>query len=619
MCGLTGYIGSGDATVLQRMTEALAHRGPDADGVYVDPDAPVGLGHRRLIILDAEGGRQPMWNEDSTIGVVFNGLIYNHRTLRRDLEALGHVFASDHADTEVLVHGWRAWGRDLFLKLDGMFACAVFDRTKGTVTLARDRFGEKPLYVGTSSDAVVFGSELTALRAHPALADVPLSDIALKKFFAHGFFPAPHTPYQGVEKIKPGCLATIDVGTREIKHESYWRFTLGGHAPPPGTPDDWAEELHALLGDAVNSRLEADVPLGFFLSGGIDSSAVVSYAAEKQTAADLKTFAIGFRETSFDESPWAEEMALHAGTTHHVEICDLDAAEREIPDLLSKLDEPLGDPSILPTHILCRFARAHVTVALSGDGGDELFAGYDPFRVLHRAQLYDQWVPKPVHAAVKSLAAMLPRSDANMSFDFVLNRGLRGLKHPASQWQPRWLGALSPEDITDLFNSPTAAEELYSEAIEAWAACPSDHIVDKSLDFYTRFYLPDGVLTKTDRASMAVGLELRSPLLANAVTDFAQQVPWTVKLKGRTTKWILKHALRDRLPAGILARKKKGFGIPLTRWLRHMEPPNSSVSNLDSTWLTKRWRDHAAGRRDDRAALWCWLALAQGSTGRDAA
>jgi asparagine synthase (glutamine-hydrolysing) len=612
MCGLTGYIGHGDQAALARMTSALAHRGPDDETTYIDDDAPVGLGHRRLIILDADGGKQPLWTADGAIGVVFNGLVYNHRDLRRELEALGHVFASDHADTEVLVHGWRAWGGDLFAKLDGMFACAIYDRGAGTLTLARDRFGEKPLYVAAMPDAVVFGSELTALRAHPSVAAAPLSEIALKKYFAHGFFPAPHTPYLGVEKIKPGCLVTFDVKTRSRRDACYWRFTVGDQDPPAGNEDDWATELNALIGEAVSSRLEADVPLGFFLSGGIDSSAVVSWAAEGRDAADLKTFAIGFHETSFDESPWAEEVALHVGTTHHVEICDLDAAERDVPDLLQRLDEPLGDPSILPTHILCRFARPHVTVALSGDGGDELFAGYDPFRVLARAQAYDRLVPKPVHAAVKHLAALLPKSDANMSFDFVLNRGLRGLKHPENQWQPRWLGALTPEDIADLFNSATDAEDLYSEAIAAWDACPGDHIADKTLDFYTRFYLPDSVLTKTDRASMAVGLELRSPFLANAVADFARRLPWHVKLKGRTTKWILKRALRDRLPADILGRKKKGFGIPLARWLRHMAPPQNAVNGLDATWLKGRWLDHAAGRRDDRAALWCWLALAHG-------
>ena len=612
MCGLAGFVGTGDEQDLRTMTEALVHRGPDGEGYYRDHHVPVYLGFRRLIILDPDGGHQPMWDADGTIGVVFNGEIYNHRALRKDLEAQGHRFLSDHADTEVLVHGWKAWGRDLFARLDGMFALAVFDRNASTVTLARDRFGEKPLYVATRPDAVVFGSELTALLNHPSVKDVSVSKTALQKFFAHGFFPAPHTPYDGIHKLKPGHLLTIDAKTLETQKAAYWQFRLGDQDAPPGTADDWTAELNALISEAVTTRLEADVPLGLFLSGGIDSSAVLSCAADVREPSSLSTFSIGFRETSFDESPWAEEIALHVGSTHHVEICDLDAAQGRLPTLLSQLDEPLGDPSILPTHLLCEFARKHVTVALSGDGGDELFAGYDPFRVLKRAQLYDRLVPAPVHGAVKALAAALPRSDANMSFDFVLNRGLRGLKHPQAEWNPRWLGAVEPDDIATLFQEPVDGESLYSEAIAAWNACPGEHIVDKTLDFYTRFYLPDGILTKTDRASMAVSLEVRSPFLANAVADFAQRLPWQVKLKGRTTKWILKRALRNRLPGDILTRKKKGFGIPLSRWLRDMTPPDQSIPHMDMNWLKGRWMTHASGDRDDRLALWCWMALSQG-------
>ena len=612
MCGLAGFVGIGDEQDLRTMTAALVHRGPDGDGYYRDHHVPVFLGFRRLIVLDPDGGHQPMWDADGTVGVVFNGEIYNHRSLRTELEAHGHTFLSDHADTEVLVHGWKAWGRDLFARLDGMFALAVFDRNAGTVTLARDRFGEKPLYFAARSDAVVFGSELTALLNHPTLKDVSVSKPALQKFFAHGFFPAPHTPYEGVHKLGPGHLLSIDAKTLETNETSYWQFRLSDQQPPPGTVEDWAAELNALIAEAVTTRLEADVPLGLFLSGGIDSSAVLSCAADVRDPSSLSTFSIGFRETSFDESPWAEEMALHVGSTHHVEICDLDAAQTSLPALLSRLDEPLGDPSILPTHMLCEFARKHVTVALSGDGGDELFAGYDPFRVLKRAQFYDRFVPAPVHGAVKALAAALPRSDANMSFNFVLNRGLRGLKHPEAEWNPRWLGALEPDDIATLFQEPVDAESLYSEAIAAWDACPGDHIADKTMDFYTRFYLPDGILTKTDRASMAVSLEVRSPFLANDVAAFAQRLPWHVKLHGRTTKWILKLALRDRLPGDILSRKKKGFGIPLSRWLRNMDPPEHTVPHVDLSWLKGRWMTHASGRRDDRLALWCWMALSHG-------
>lgn len=616
MCGLTGFVGTGNEDDLRAMTAKLVHRGPDGEGYYRDHHVPVFLGHRRLAVIDPDGGLQPMWDADGTVCVIYNGEIYNHRTLRTDLEALGHVFMSDHADTEVLVHGWKAWGRDVFLKLDGMFAVAIFDRNASTVTLARDRFGEKPMYVAVRSSAVVFGSELTAVLKHPAVKDASVSKTALQKFFAHGFFPAPHTPYDGVHKLLPGHFVTIDAKTLACDEKTYWRFSVGDKEPPPGTEDDWAAELEALLSDAVSSRLEADVPLGLFLSGGIDSSAILSCATDTREAADISTFSIGFRETSFDESPWAEEMALYVGSTHHVEICDLDAAQSSLAAVLRQLDEPLGDPSILPTSLLCAFARKHVTVALSGDGGDELFAGYDPFHVLQRAQLYDRTVPGAVHNAVKYVAAMLPRSDANMSFDFILNRGLRGLKHPESEWNARWLGALTPEDIATLFSEPVEAYDLYSEVIDAWEACPSESIVDKTLDFYTRFYLPDGILTKTDRASMAVSLEVRSPLLANGVAEFAARLPWHVKLRGRTGKWILKRALKGRVPPDILTRKKKGFGIPLARWLRHMDPPDTPVPHADTAWLKGRWMAHQAGRKvgqgDDRLALWCWMALSHG-------
>lgn len=510
------------------------------------------------------------------------------------------------------MHGWKEWGRDLFVRLDGMFALAIYDRNKSTVTLARDRFGEKPLYYAARSDAFVFGSELTALLEHPTLNTATVSKIALQKFFAHGFFPAPHTPYDGISKVLPGHCLTIDAKTLSVQDSVYWRFALGEHDPPAGTPDDWASELNALLGDAVTSRLESDVPLGLFLSGGVDSSAILSCAADTRAPSSLNTFSIGFRETSFDESPWAEQMALRVGSTHHVEICDLDAAQSTMPSLLASLDEPQGDPSILPTHLLCAFARKHVTVALSGDGGDELFAGYDPFRILHRAVAYDRMVPQKVHDAVRYMAGWLPQSDANMSFDFILNRGLRGLKHPQSQWNPRWLGALGPSDIGDLFNEKISGEELYGEAMAAWDACESAHIVDKTLDFYTRYYLPDCILTKTDRASMAVGLEVRSPMLANDVAEFAQCLPWQVKLKGRTTKWLLKRALTNRLPADILNRKKKGFGIPLSRWLRSMDAPSKTIPYANDAWLKGRWLDHQSGQRDDRAALWCWMALSHG-------
>jgi asparagine synthase (glutamine-hydrolysing) len=281
------------------------------------------------------------------------------------------------------------------------------------------------------------------------------------------------------------------------------------------------------------------------------------------------------------------------------------------------MDEPIGDGSLLPTSLLARFAKRHVTVALTGDGGDELFAGYDPFPMLGIAGFYNRVMPRPIHAAVKMMAARLPTSDANMSLDFVLRRGLNGLKQPPALWNPLWLAPLQPRDIRDLFASAVTPDELYSEVIAAWDQSASAHVVDRVLEFYTRFYLADQLLVKADRASMAVSLETRAPFLDYDLVDFARRLPWRVKLRGRTTKWLLKRALKDRLPAEILARRKKGFGIPMGRWLREMPPP-PSIGGFNDNWLRARWDIHARGRGDNRLALWSWLALAHGLRGAGA-
>ena len=612
MCGIAGFIGAGTAADLRAMAGAIIHRGPDGDGYFADQHLPVFLASRRLAVVDIKGGAMPMWDERGEICVIQNGEIYNHRALRRELESLGHKFSSDHADTEVLVQGYKAWGQGLFARLNGMFAVAIYDRHRKTLILARDRFGEKPLFYGIHSDAFAFGSELGAILAHPSFKTAALSKTGLMKFFAHGFFPGAHTPYASIVKLPAGHMMIIDAatGAREIK--AYWTFEITPDAPPPGSIDDWIQELDQRLGTAVALRLQADVPVGIFLSGGVDSSAVLSYAADNRPASEIKTFSIGFREASFDESSYAQQVAVAVGSTHHLEICDLEASRATLPGLLAAMGEPIGDSSILPTALLSAFARKHVTVALTGDGGDELFAGYDPFKVLGRARLYDQLVPGPVHAAVKALAARLPLSDSNMSFDFVLNRGLKGLKHRAALWNPLWLAPLQPDQVAELFATPVSAEELYSEAIGAWDRCPSPQTPDRVLDFYTRFYLTDGILTKADRASMAVSLEARAPFLDNDVVDFVRRLPWQVKLRGGTTKWILKQALARRLPANILARPKKGFGIPVARWLRQGQPPATAIPHLDSTFLRGCWNAHKTGKRDERLALWCWLAVSHG-------
>lgn len=616
MCGIAGFVGTGTAADLKAMADAILHRGPDGEGYFADQHLPVFLASRRLAVVDLPGGAQPMWDSTGDVCVVFNGEIYNHRALRQELEALGHRFLSDHSDTEVLIYGYKAWGEGLFVRLNGMFAVAIYDRHRKALVLARDRFGEKPLFYGTKPGALAFASEITALRKHPDYRAASPAKLSLMKFFAHGFFPGEHTPYEQIAKLPAGHMMIVNAatGAREIK--SYWTFRIAPHAAS-GDARDWAAELEQRLRKAVALRLDSDVPLGIFLSGGIDSSAVLSFASDTRPAASIETFSIGFREKSYDESAYAARVAGLIGSTHRQEICDLDAAQNTLPVLLSRMDEPLGDPSLLPTSLLCAFARKHVTVALSGDGGDELFAGYDPFKMIQRAELYDRLMPRPVHQAVRMMAARLPLSDTNMSFDFVLNRGLMGLKRRPALRNAVWLAPLLPDEIADLFATPVGEEELYSEVIAAWDASHATNAVDRAMEFYTRFYLTDDILVKTDRASMRVSLEARAPFLDNDLVDYVRRLPWTAKLRGTvatgyTTKWILKKALARRLPADILGRKKRGFGIPLSAWLRHWTPPDKRVPFINDIAVRARWEMHRSRVRDDRRALWCWLALAHG-------
>ncbi len=613
MCGIAGFAGkartSDAARTLRAMTDAIARRGPDGDGFWSDPDAGVHLGHRRLAIIDVAGGAQPMWTADGRLGVVFNGEIYNHRDLRSELEAAGHHFRTDSSDTEVLLHGWRAWGEGLFERLNGMFAFALYDAKRRELVIARDRFGEKPLYWHAHDGFFAFASELTALVSHPAVPREPDSR-ALAKFLAHGFFPAPNTALAGVRKLPAGHFLRVGVGAPiEPDPRAYWTFAI---RPDPKLAErgdaELAEELHSLLKRAVVRRLESEVPLGFLLSGGIDSSAVATFAAEAPGASQPLTFAMGFAEPSYDESAWARSVAQCIGSRHFEETCDLDAARAELPALLARLDEPTADPSILPTFQVCRHARRNVTVALSGDGGDELFAGYDTFRALAPTRAYRAFVPRGLDPLFAALAGMLPQGDGNMSLDFKLRRALRGAAHEPALWNPVWLGPLGPDEISEMQGSRVDPEELYSEALAAWRGAPSEDAIDRTLEFYTRFYLADGILAKTDRASMLNSLELRAPFLDPDIADFAARLPASFKFGHGRGKRLLRLALRGVLPDAILDRPKKGFGIPVASWLREMPmPPPAGI--LDDAWFQRRWREHAERKRDWRGALFAWMSV----------
>ncbi len=612
MCGFAGFIGAGDVGDIKLMTGRLAHRGPDDEAFWSDPENRIHLGFRRLTILDSSHGRQPMHNGDNSITVVFNGEIYNHRELRATLEARGHHFRSDHSDTEVLLHGYQAWGDELPLHLDGMFAFAIWDAYRRRLFCARDRFGEKPFYFAARAGVFLFASEIGALQAH-ALGEDELSSVGVQKYFAYGYVPAPGTIYRHTCKLPPGSTLVFDAAKGSVNTSRYWRFAITAEddAPAHRIPA-LAEELRHLLEQAVRRRLEADVPLGVFLSGGIDSTAILALAAKARGDLGVDSFTIGFRERSYDESAYARRAATEIGSRHHERIVDIAGAQRELPALLGRLDEPFADPSLLPTHLLARFAREHVTVALSGDGGDELFGGYDPLLALGAAAFYSRLVPKPLHALLCRAVAALPRGKGNMSLDFRLRRTLRGLSYAPGMWNPVWLGPLDPNEFVACFDNPLPPNELFEEALQAWEECASHNLVDRTLTFYSNFYLPEMILAKADRASMFASLESRAPFLDRDLVTFCQRLPHGYKLRGGTRKFLLKEALRGVVPDFVLARKKKGFGIPLTTWLHQLKPAEMALpatAGMKTDYAAARWRGFAAGQEEERLFLWAHLCL----------
>ena len=602
MCGICGVAGgdpSAGRELVDRMCEAMVHRGPD-DAGSVSLDG-VALGMRRLSIIDIEGGAQPMHNEDSTVWVVQNGEIYNHLELRDELAGRGHSFAT-RSDTEVLVHGYEEWGEDLAGRLNGMFAFAILDRRDGTVMLARDRVGIKPLHYAVDGDRLVFASELKALLRDPALRR-GVDPVALGEYLAYEFVPSPRSIVRGVSKLRPGHTLTWSARSREVRVRRYWEPQLnvdGRHRAR--SLDEECAELLEVLRESVRKELISDVPLGVFLSGGIDSSAVAATMA--RLGRDLETFSVGFAERSFDESGYAREVARHIGAQHHEVTLEPPAMLELIPRLPDLLDEPLGDASIIPTYLLSSFTRRHVKVALGGDGGDELFAGY-PTLQAHRLAGYYTRVPGVVRRTlVEPLVRRLPVSRANLSFDFRAKRFIEGAELPVAQRHLAWMGSF-PE------RRPAGA----SVADEYAALDP----LNQALMLDMRLYLENDILVKLDRASMMASLEARVPLLNNDFVAYATGLPLRLKLRGLRSKFLLRRALRGLLPARILARPKKGFGVPVAEWFRGplreqllsvLSPERVARDGFFEPEMVRGLVDgHLAGRADNRKQLWTLFAF----------
>ena len=627
MCGIAGIVSVQgvpvEEKVLRAMTDGMAHRGPDDAGYKIlsgprDSGLSAGLGHRRLSIIDLSPlGHQPMSNEDQTVWITFNGEIYNYKDLREELAAKGHRFVSE-TDTEVIIHGYEEYGDRLCEKLSGMFAFAIWDAARGRLTLARDRFGKKPLYYWRYAEGMAFASELKAMLPHPRF--VPRLDVkSLGMYLAYEYVPVPHAIYENVNKLPPGAYLTFDGVSMTVT--PYWDVTFSREAPASTSQRDVEQTLLELLKNSVKKRLMSDVPLGAFLSGGIDSSAVVAFMSEVMDSRQIKTFSIGFEDQSFDESAHARRIAGLFNTDHHQRTFTTSDMFGLLPAVWDFLDEPFADASILPTYMLSKYTRETVTVALGGDGGDELFAGYDPFLAHRLANLYAIVPRRLTTSVIMPLVSRLPVSSKNMSLDFRLKQFLKGTDYPLSIRNQVWLGAFSPEQQKNLFNRETIERlgdfDVYGDIPIAREGRAFRDWVDEITFMYERFYLGEDILTKVDRASMAVSLEVRTPFLDREFSEFANNLPGRYKLRGLTRKFILKKALEKKLPKEIIYRKKKGFGIPLTKWLREdLRPTLMETFSEDRMkkeglfsipYVHALMNEHFEGKRDNRKQLWTLL------------
>lgn len=572
MCGICGIIYADperkpDPSVLKSMCDTLVYRGPDDEGTYAAFQA--GLGMRRLSIIDLNTGHQPLSNEDGTLWIVFNGEIYNFKELRNSLVSLGHRFRTQ-SDTEVIIHGYEAWGADVCQKLNGIFGFAVWDEKKKSLFLGRDHLGVKPLYYYHDPEKLVFGSEIKAILACPGVRRT-LDFQALNHYLTFEYIPAPESIFKEIRKLKPGhCLMWLN---NKIEINSYWKLTPHEKAWKEG---EASERLEELMRDAVRGQLISDVPLGAFLSGGMDSSVLVSLMAGLMDR-PVKTFSIGFKESSYNELQYARAVARKYDTEHHeftIEPHALELTEK----LVRILDEPLGDFSIFPTYLVSKMARDFVTVALSGDGGDELFAGYDTYRA-HRfdRRMYHR-LPKLVkRGLIEPLADRLPPSEKKKGAVNSFKRFVEGTRLPKNLAHARWMVFLNSQERRQLLSDPVLEavrdSDPYGFILEAGEEAGPVDDVTRTGFIDVKTYLVDDILVKVDRMSMAASLEARVPFLDPRIVEFVFTLPPGLKLKGFQTKYLLKKTFWNALPPEVQNRDKQGFSIPIKNWIRNELKP----------------------------------------------
>jgi len=620
MCGICGIINVDgqkpvDPEVLVNMTRALRHRGPDDEGFYVE--GAVGLGHRRLAIIDLTTGRQPIANEDGTIYIAGNGEIYNYRELRHNLLKAGHTFSSA-SDTEVILHGYEMEGVDFVQKLNGMFALVIWDGRRRRLLLARDRAGIKPLYYARAPGVFLFASEIKAILQHPAV-ERRLDLTALHQYLHLEYVPTPRTIFQGINKLPPGHTLSLEPAGNCLAVQSYWDLHLarseGAREQPLAA---YLAEFQDIFQEVIRQELIADVPVGVLLSGGLDSSAVAATAA-RLSARKVQTFTVAFPDSSFDESGYARQVAQSLGTEHFEITLTPQKMLELVPRLADFLDEPLGDSSFIPTFLLSQFTRQQVKVALGGDGGDELFAGYSTLQAHHLMKYYQMLTPRRLQERLAQLGNYLPVTFNNISLDFKLRRFFLGQAFPPLIRHQHWLGSFTIRQI-DLLLRPemnvgekAAADLILRHGRQSGAR----KILNQILYSDMKLYLEGDILPKVDRASMANSLEVRVPFLNHQLLDFAGRLPLGFKLHGLTRKWLLRKAFKDVLPPAILRRSKKGFNMPVARWLTGPLKPLTAELFTEARlkkgglfqpqYVRSLWEEHLSRRQDHRKLLWTLL------------
>ena len=616
MCGICGVIFQGDAKTdteqtITSMCNTLYHRGPDSQGHTVLPGAA--LGATRLAIIDVENGQQPLSCTEERFTVVFNGEIYNHSKLKHRLSSLGYSFKTN-CDTESLLYAYKEFGQECLEQINGMFSFAIWDKKDKTLFAARDRTGIKPFYYTIVNGELVFGSELRTILQHPNVSR-ELDLLSVNQYLSFEYVPTPRTIFKNIKKLPPGHFLKFSNGNLEIRQ--YWDASFS--QSESRAPVSWAryeKNLIDLLEESILKEMHSDVPIGVFLSGGIDSSCVAALMA-RQSDDKIQSFGVKLEDSSFDESRYAREVAKHVGTNHH----EVSVSTEMICSLIEKIpeisDEPLADSSLIPTYYVSNYAKQHIKVALTGDGGDEIFLGYPTYQAHRMIEYYEKLLPKFIRAnLIPGVISKLPVSTANISLDFKLRRFVGGRAQPVEVRHHGWLGAFTPEQKQELFNSWAHLEEVdtYKIAKEHYQSSDANLALNKLLYCDLKLYLEGDILVKSDRASMANSLEVRVPLLNKTLIEYVLSLPLNHKLRGLTTKYILKKSMKGILPPHIINRSKKGFNIPISRMLcSELKPLMLDLLSTEriekrglfnSNYIETLKNEHLSQKKDHRKLLW---------------